>query len=116
MTAVNKGESVREEREAAETIMAWSRYVHKFNSIFTKAKFQHSSLKLTANMPVKTATGPGIIDAPNVCPICGLKRTERVVGVDTDITDIFNEFWIQHWGHKECLDFWTEYKALLGQR
>jgi hypothetical protein len=53
----------------------------------------------------------GGIKAERACVVCGLKREERVVGAGAgldgaDVWDQFGEWWIDHWGHRECKDWW----------
>ena len=116
LAAINKGESLKEEREAGEMISCWSRYVHEFNNIIAQAQLRPHRMKLSASPSLKILAHSNIPDTSKQCAICGLKRTERVNEVDTDADDLFGEFWTEHWGHRDCYEFWYSYKDLLGQR
>lgn len=113
LTSVNKGESAKEEREVEGLIGHWSGYAHEFNSILAQASLTGSRLKITSSPSLKTLKGAGI---SKQCALCGLYRSERVNGVDTDMDDLFGEFWTEHWGHKDCCEFWVLYKEHLSQR
>ncbi|KLU81271.1 hypothetical protein MAPG_00362 [Magnaporthiopsis poae ATCC 64411] len=54
--------------------------------------------------------------APKACVICGLKRDERVRGADFEVEDSFGEWWVEHWGHRACRNFWVEHEVQLRQR
>ena len=116
LSSVNKGETVKEEREAAEAVEAWNSRMHHFSMVL-KASGTAMSLRLSMNLPVKPLTGPGIIQATIVCPVCGLKRSERLVGIDdVGVEDVFGEYWLENWGHKECAEWWYRWKEELAQR
>ena len=116
LSNLNKGESVREEREAAEAVEVWNSRIHYFLKIL-KASGTVVALKLSMTMPVKPLRGPGVIQATIVCPVCGLKRSERVVGADdVGVDDVFGEYWLENWGHRECAEWWYRWNGELGQR
>ena len=116
LSSLNKGESVKEEREAAEALEVWNSKVHHFSKAL-KASGTLVALKLSMSMPVKPLTGPGVIQAAIVCPVCGLKRSERVVGADdVGVDDVFGEYWLENWGHRECAEWWYRWNGELGQR
>ena len=58
----------------------------------------------------------GGITAAKACALCGLKREERVDKVDVEVFDGFGEWWMEHWGHKECRAFWYQHEKYLQQR
>ena len=62
------------------------------------------------------AARDGGLEAAYVCPVCGMKRSERVVGVDEGVEDVFGEFWVEGWGHRACGEVWYAWKGMLGQR
>ena len=116
LTSVNKSENAKEERDAEEMIRDWLTHVHEYNTIIAQAGLQPHRMKISSSPSLKTFKYSGTSESSRQCALCGLKRTERLVDVDVDIDDIFGEFWTEHWGHKDCYDFWYSYKGLLGQR
>ena len=120
LSSLNKGETVKEEREGAEAVEAWNCKIHLVSKVLKSAgpgSGGPTTLRLSMNLPVKPLTGPGIIQAALVCPLCGLKRSERLVGVDdVGVQDVFGEYWLENWGHKECAEWWYRWKAELSQR
>lgn len=113
LTSVNKGESTREEREVEDLLGHWSKYTHEFNSILAQAGMTGNRLKITSSPSLKVLKATA---ASKQCALCGLQRTERINGVDADLDDLFGEFWTEHWGHKDCCEFWFLYKEHLNQR
>ncbi|KIW25152.1 uncharacterized protein PV07_10816 [Cladophialophora immunda] len=116
LAAVNKSETAKEERDTEEMVRHWSSYVHEFNSILAQAEFPPYRMRLTASPPIKRLGQTNPPDLSKQCALCGLKRTERLTDVDFDVDDIFGEFWVEHWGHKDCFDFWYSYKNMLEHR
>ncbi|KAJ9608047.1 hypothetical protein H2200_007035 [Cladophialophora chaetospira] len=115
LASVNRSEIIKEERDAEDLIQDWSNYVHEFNSIVAQAG-SPQRMKLSSKTSLRLVKATGNSDSSKQCALCGLKRTERLGDVDTDIDDLFGEFWVEHWGHKDCYDFWYTYKTLLRQR
>jgi hypothetical protein len=124
LKGVDKSETTREEREAAELVRAWKDQVGRLRSSVAIA---NSSIKdLAAHlvvpeindvMPVRTVTiTEGGLTAPMPCFLCGLKREERVAKVDVQVEDSFGEWWVEHWGHRACRNFWLEHEGKLKQR
>ncbi|KAL2438853.1 hypothetical protein ABEF95_014481 [Exophiala dermatitidis] len=116
LASLNRNESAKELRDAEEMIHDWSNYLHEFKSILAQAHFPPHRLKITSTSTVQTLKYTSGKDSTKQCAVCGLRRTERLPKVDADADDIFGEFWTEHWGHKECYDFWYTYKELLGHR
>lgn len=116
LTSLDKGESRKEDQEAEEAIASWSRSSHRLNAAMMKAKVTRPPIALSTNLAVRTATGPDVLTANHICPVCGLKRNERINGIDVDVSDTFGEFWVEHWGHKDCYELWYQYSKLLDQR
>lgn len=116
LASVNKSESTKEQRDSEEMIRDWSRYVHEFNSILAQADFPAYRMRLAASPALKTSKDTNTSASSKPCALCGLKRTERLSDIDVEVDDLFGEFWTEHWGHKECCEFWYLYKDLLGQR
>ncbi|KAF7510594.1 hypothetical protein GJ744_006206 [Endocarpon pusillum] len=116
LTAVDKSESLKEEQEVADVVEAWERYAHVFNSTLHKAGFRRPLMTLSERTRPRPVKGPGVLTSPYACALCGLKREERVVETDINVDDLFGEFWVEYWGHRDCKDFWQKNQALLPQR
>jgi hypothetical protein len=118
LAGVDKQQSAREDREAAEVVAAWREHVGSLRSAVAAANSTgESNLKvpeLTEHPQIQTAKM--VPTAPKPCVICGLKRDERVVKVDLDVEDSFGEWWVDHWGHRACKNFWVEHEQQLRQR
>jgi hypothetical protein len=120
LTGVDKAEATREEREAADLVRIWREQVGRLRSAVAAA---NSSLhdqsahlavpEITETMTVKT---DGVLTAPKSCVLCGLKREERIPKVDFQVEDSFGEWWIEHWGHRACRNFWQGHESKLKQR
>jgi hypothetical protein len=116
LMSVNKSETSKEEREVEDMIQDWSNYIHEFNSIVSQASLPPVRMRLSPQSPLKILKQTNSSGSSKQCAICGLKRTERLSDVDVDVDDLFGEFWVEHWGHRDCCDFWYSYKSMLGQR
>lgn len=116
LAAVDKSENIKEEREIGDVIKAWDRYGHLFRSMLTKAGIRRPLITLCAQLRARPVKGAGVLPSMYACALCGLRRDERVAESDTNVDDSFGEFWVEHWGHLDCKDFWQQSKALLPQR
>lgn len=121
LSSLSKSETQRESREASEVVAAWNVLVPKFLTILRKQDVKPPAgkgLRLSDPLAVKVLkNSEGGMDAGYICPVCGLKRNERVVGVDdAGVEDIFGEFWRDGWGHSDCAEGWYGYHELLSQR
>ncbi|EXJ95881.1 hypothetical protein A1O1_01006 [Capronia coronata CBS 617.96] len=116
LASLNKNESAKELRDSEEMIHDWSQYTHEFKSILAQAHLPPHRIKIPASPSIQILKYSSTQESTKQCALCGLKRTERLAEVDTDIDDIFGEFWTEHWGHKDCYDFWYTYKDLLSHR
>ncbi|KAK2050437.1 hypothetical protein LZ31DRAFT_548279 [Colletotrichum somersetense] len=121
LAGVDKAQAAREEREAADVVGVWREHVGRLRSAVAAAnstvKTPHDQLRvpeINETMPVSTAKV--VPTAPKPCVICGLKRDERVSRVDFDVEDSFGEWWVEHWGHRACKNFWVEHERQLRQR
>lgn len=118
LAGVDKTQQAREDREAADVVSAWREHVGRLRSAVAVAKASgNAGLKvpeLSEAMQVQTARL--VPTAPKPCVICGLKREERVAKVDVDVEDSFGEWWVEHWGHRACKNFWVEHEQRLRQR
>ena len=122
LTGVDKTESRREDQEAAEVLRIWRQQVGLLRSTIATLKGYVSAggfalPEMAENMPVRQGKpGEGAVTASKACFLCGVKRDERVMKVDVDVEDSFGEWWVEHWGHVDCVVFWTDQKDRLPQR
>ena len=120
LTSVDKAQTARDDREAAEVAAVWKQQVGRLRTAVTVvngARLDETPLRvpeLGVTMVVQTAQG--VPTAAKACVICGLKREERVANVDFDVEDSFGEWWIEFWGHRDCRNFWLEHEVKLRQR
>ncbi|KAG6206882.1 hypothetical protein E4U50_004049 [Claviceps purpurea] len=118
LAGLDKTQSAREDREAADVVVAWKEYVGRLRSAVAAANSAgKASLKvpeLTESPQIQTAKM--VPTATKSCIICGLKREERVVRVDFDVEDSFGEWWVEFWGHRACKNFWVQHEEKLRQR
>ncbi|KAF4954297.1 hypothetical protein FGADI_5385 [Fusarium gaditjirri] len=119
LAGVDKTQAAREDREAADVVAVWREQVGRLRSAVAVAKSVDKNLSLqvpeiSESMQVHTAKM--VPTAPRACIICGLKRDERVAKVDYEVEDSFGEWWLDHWGHKACKNFWLEHEQKLRQR
>lgn len=116
LAAIDKSESLKEDKEAADVVGAWEKSAHLFNSTVSKAGVQRPLMALYMSVRPRTITGIDVLKASHACALCGINRDERMAHVDTRVEDSFGEYWIEHWGHRDCRDFWATYKDRLHQR
>lgn len=124
LMGVDKAESAREDREAGDLVRWWKDQVGRLRSAVAAANLtiaDHSAHLLVPGiseaMPVRTATlDEGAMTAHKCCFLCGLKRDERVLKIDGQVEDSFSEWWVDHWGHRTCKDFWQEHSEKLKHR
>ncbi|KAI0481597.1 hypothetical protein F4859DRAFT_512740 [Xylaria cf. heliscus] len=121
LAGVDKTQTVREDREAADVVSNWKSHVGRLRSMVASAnsakKSDEKPLKvpeITDTMQVQTAKD--VPTAPKACVICGLKRNERLAKVDYEVDDSFGEWWVEHWGHVSCKRFWLQHENTLRQR
>ncbi|KAM0274979.1 hypothetical protein ACHAQH_007669 [Verticillium albo-atrum] len=119
LAGVDRAQTAREDREAADVVAVWKEHVGRLRSAVAAAKSAPGGQQLripevAENMAVTTAKV--VPTAPKACILCGLKRDERVSKVDIDVEDSFGEWWIEHWGHRACKNFWTKHEKQLRQR
>ncbi|CRK34738.1 hypothetical protein BN1708_006474 [Verticillium longisporum] len=119
LAGVDRAQTAREDREAADVVDVWKEHVGRLRSAVAAARSAPGGQQLRVpdlaeNMAVTTAKV--VPTAPKACLVCGLKRDERVGKVDFDVEDSFGEWWVDHWGHRACKNFWTEHEKQLRQR
>lgn len=118
LATVDKTQSARDDHSAVAVLDVWTHQEGSLRSTVTAAnaasdtKLRVPQLKLALQVHV----AKNVPTAPKPCVICGLKRDERVTGVDFDVEDSFGEWWIDFWGHRACKNFWVEHEAKLRQR
>ncbi len=118
LTGVDKTQAMREDREAADVLTVWCQNVGRLRSAVATANSTLADTRdplrvpeLGDNMTIQTAkVAPA---APRACIVCGLKRDERVKGVDFEVEDSFGDWWTEHWGHRACKNFWLQHEARL---
>lgn len=120
LNSVNKNESIKEEREAVEVLARYRNSGGVLNSTVSTAGGGEvvqvpAEPNFVAHVKSVGAAG-GAIKATHACALCGLKRDERVVKIDDQAFDNFGEWWIDHWGHRECKWFWETYECRLEHR
>ena len=116
LAAIDKSESLKEEKEAADVVSVWGKNAHLFNSTVSKAGVPRPLMALYLSVRPRLTSGVDILKASHACALCGINRDERVPQVDINVEDSFGEYWIEHWGHRDCRDFWFTYKDNLHQR
>jgi hypothetical protein len=121
LTGIDKAETTREDREAAEVVRVWRDQLGRLRSAIAVANsnIKDASAHLVIpeiNEAMHVKTQEGALTAPKPCIICGLKREERVNKVDVQVEDSFGEWWVEHWGHRACRNFWLEHESKLKRR
>ncbi|KAF1945744.1 hypothetical protein EJ02DRAFT_509169 [Clathrospora elynae] len=123
LTGIDKGESMKEEREVSDVVRHWKEQVGRLRHVVsganqTRAGTLGSVPDLQETMPVKALKqSEGGIPARQPCMLCGLKRDERVTAADMATDDSFGEWWIDQVNmHRGCRNFWNEHKDTLRQR
>ncbi|KAI4147433.1 MAG: hypothetical protein L6R39_003117 [Caloplaca ligustica] len=121
LTGVDRTETRREDQEAAEVVRLWKQQVGGLKSHVARINAQQSEVEfvlpdIAENMPVRVAkVGEGALTAAKCCFLCGLKRDEKVARLDVNVEDSFGEWWVDHWGHVDCIRFWDVHEDSLRQ-
>ncbi|MCJ1244123.1 hypothetical protein MMC30_001321 [Trapelia coarctata] len=121
LSSVDKTETKREDREAAEFVRVWKGNLGSIRAALAEASGKVEGQPLTLpeigeGMSVRVLKAEGMAGKSSVCFLCGLKREERVGGVDGDVLDGWGEWWVEFWGHVECQRFWDEHERFLQRR
>ncbi|KAL8903767.1 MAG: hypothetical protein Q9207_003727, partial [Kuettlingeria erythrocarpa] len=109
LIGINRTETRREDQEAAEVVRLWKQQVGSLKSFLARINVQQSEVDfvlpdISENVPIRTAkAGEGAVTATKCCFLCGLKRDERVARLDVNVEDSFSEWWVDHWGHVDCI-------------
>ncbi|EHA52957.1 hypothetical protein MGG_05217 [Pyricularia oryzae 70-15] len=123
LAGVDKTQAAREDREAADVVAVWRAHVGRLRAAVAAAakgdddnsNQQHFRVPEISEKPV-VSTAKNVPTATKACIVCGLKRDERIKGVDFEVEDSFGEWWVDYWGHRACRNFWIEHEAELRQR
>jgi hypothetical protein len=100
LTGIDRGENIKEEREASDVVRVWKEQVGRLRHVVSgtnqiKAGTLGAVPDLQETMPVKTLKqSEGGMPARQPCMMCGLKREERVTAADMAVDDSFGEWWI----------------------
>jgi hypothetical protein len=120
LAGIDRAQAAREDAEAADVLAAWKGVVGRLRGAVAGANVALEGRKkmrvpeLGEGMRVETVRGA--VTAARACVVCGLRRDERVVGVDGEVEDSFGEWWVEFWGHRECRNFWVEHERALRSR
>lgn len=113
LTGIDKGENMKEEREASDVVRVWKDQLGRLRHVVSgvnqiKAGTLGAVPDVQETMPVKTLKqSEGGVPARQPCMMCGLKREERVTPADMATDDSFGEWWVEqvnmHRGkHRRC--------------
>lgn len=101
LTGIDRGENLKEEREASDVVRAWKDQLGRLRHVISgvnqiKSGTLGSAPDLQETMPVRTLKqAEGGVPARQPCMLCGLKRDERVTAADMAVEDSFGEWWIE---------------------
>ncbi|KAJ8111484.1 hypothetical protein OPT61_g5938 [Boeremia exigua] len=101
LTCIDRGENLKEEREASDVVRAWKDQVGRLRHVISgvnqiKAGTLGPAPDLQETLPVRTLKqSEGGVPARQPCMLCGLKRDERVTAADMAVEDSFGEWWIE---------------------
>lgn len=116
LNSVNKNENIKDEREAVEVLETWKRRSNVLNSAISGLG-GHPILVPSQDTQARIAyASEGGLKASHACPLCGLKRDERIPRVDENVYDSFGEWWAEQWGHADCKRFWEANSLRLSHR
>ncbi|KAK4106581.1 hypothetical protein N658DRAFT_512381 [Parathielavia hyrcaniae] len=127
LASIDKSQAAHEDREAAEVVAAWKRQVGRLRGVVAAVSQaqaqalaqQGASSKLRVPevaVGLAVTVARGVPTAPRACVVCGLRRDERVAKVDVEVEDVFGEWWVEFWGHRDCRNFWLGHERELRQR
>ena len=137
LVSVDKAETAREDREAQELLRAWTTHSGKVRrALASRGVAQGTNTRRDGTVRIglmivggKFTQLPEIKEGLRIetkafgegkkalaaCWLCGLKREERVRGVDDGVWDTGQEWWKEGWGHVECWTFWEREGAKVGK-
>jgi hypothetical protein len=100
LTGIDKGENLKEEREASDVVRVWKDQIGRLRHVVSGAnQIQAGTLgsvpDIQEMMPVRALKqSEGGVPARQPCMMCGLKRDERVTAGDVSVEDSFGEWWV----------------------
>lgn len=118
LAGVDKSELAKEDREVAELVRVWNAQVGKLRAVVAPTNHLISKASglalgtvpdLKTVMPVVTVKeAEGAVPSQRACALCGLKREERLAGIEkSEVGDMFGEWWIEGTSmHRSCRNFW----------
>ena len=101
LTGIDKGENLKEEREASDVVRVWKDQIGRLRHVVSGAnQIRAGTLgavpDVQETMPVKMLKqSEGGVPARQACMLCGLKRDERVTAGDMRAEDSFGEWWVE---------------------
>ena len=122
LSSVDKNETRREDQEVSEAVHIWKKQIGPLRSIIAKVNIHLAGEGLMIPdisdiIPIRQGKpGEGAVKSPKACFLCGINRDERVAKVDVWVEDSFGEWWVDHWGHLDCVEFWQSERGSLAQR
>lgn len=124
LAGIDKTQSAREDREAAEVMNVWKAQIGRLRTAVAAANAASASAGTTTtplkvpelSLHVSAQAVANVVTAPKPCVVCGLKRDERIAKVDFAVEDSFGEWWVEFWGHRACRNFWLQHEVNLRQR
>ncbi|KAI1267353.1 hypothetical protein F5Y18DRAFT_335777 [Xylariaceae sp. FL1019] len=121
LAGVDKTQTAREDREAADVVSKWKAQVGRLRStvatVNSSAQGHGEHLRIPEiHDTIQISTAKDVPTSAKACVVCGLKRNERIGKVDYDVEDSFGEWWVEHWGHVDCKRFWLKHEGTLRQR
>lgn len=123
LAGVDRAQAAREDREAADVVAVWREQVGRLRTAVAAANTAEGGPKGQQQLKVPevaekmaVTTAQFVPTAQRACVVCGLKRDERLGKVDFDVEDSFGEWWVEHWGHRACKNFWIEHEKQLRSR
>ena len=122
LSTVDKNETRREDQEVSEAVHIWRKQIGPLRSTIAKVNIHLPGEGLTIpdiseNIPIRQGkASEGAIKGQKCCFLCGINRDERVAKVDVWVEDSFGEWWVEHWGHMDCVNFWKVVEGDLPHR
>jgi len=126
IAGLDRSEAGREDQVAGDVLAVWNKQVGRLRNVVGAYNAAVGSGRgkiglvpeLAETMPVRIAKGAeGAVVGTQPCALCGLKREERVVKVDSEVEDSFGEWWVGGVNmHTNCAVFWESWKDDLRGR
>lgn len=127
LTGIDRTETSKEDREVGEVLSVWraqlgrlrSAYATFAGSMSAENHLQNAKMPDISDLaPIRTLKPhEGGLNAPHECALCGLKRQERVMGVDDTVDDSFGEWWVEGADmHTACATWWVKHELFLRSR